>query len=320
MAQDLVGQFPNEADYRLLLAGAYQDLGEMLRDAQCFDEAESAYRRAVLLAEGLFRDFPESKEFDAALHSTRTGLSVVLRANGRIQEGDEIYRKLLGRWGKPGAELNMLAKHSVNGVGEAVERARSMDIATLTEPYSLMVCAEFLILGGDPEAAVAATQRAIESAGTGFPGETEHWYYKDHGWALLSAGRAKEAQDAFRKVIEGFETWEPTPSNQADPDHWIAAYFLDLVSQEQYTQRWKDVRVIFAHNDSMPWFYVGQRAEIEGRVDDAISAYQTAVELGKVPSPHMTANFSAYRLQVLTSDRNGGGQRASDELSETVEG
>ena len=136
------------------------------------------------------------------------------------------------------------------------------------------------------------TQQAIDAGGQ------DHWYYKSLGWALAGAGRSDEAKAAFTKSLEGFESWSPEPPANADIDRWTAAYFLDLVTQEQYTQRWRNDEKFAC----FVWFYVGQRAEIDGRVDDAIAAYENAVELGQLPSAHHTANFAAYRLRVLTGE------------------
>jgi serine/threonine protein kinase/tetratricopeptide (TPR) repeat protein len=322
MAHGLIDQFPNEPDYRLALAGTHQDLAEMLCDAGRLEEAETTYRRAEAVADELCSEFNENSEYSAVRYSIRSGLSAVLRKRGHVHEADEIYRELLGRWGSLGAELVILGKRSVEGVAEAVELARRTDThTTAIEPYSRLILGAYLLLGDHPQGAVEVIQRAIEDSGYKVRKATVHWYYFHLGRALLSAGRADEARAAFNRALDGFETWAPTPSVRAMPDQWSAAYFLDLVSREQYTRRWENSSAITVQLDCMPWFYVGQRAEIEGRIEDAISAYQRAVELGEqsIRIPDMTAHFAAYRLQVLTGDRDEGGQRASDELSETVE-
>jgi len=98
-----------------------------------------------------------------------------------------------------------------------------------------------------------------------------------------------------------------------------AAYFLDLVSSGQYTGHWKDCCRNAARCASLSCFYVGRRVETEDWIDDATAVYRRAVELGRLPNAEHTANYAAYRLEVLSGVRNGGGERASEELTELVE-
>ena len=84
--------------------------------------------------------------------------------------------------------------------------------------------------------------------------------------------------------------------------HWTAAYFLDVVSEQQYTERWRNDGRHKEKYACSSWFHIGHRAEIEGRIEDAIAAYESAVELGKLPNAYFTANFAAYRLRVLTGE------------------
>jgi hypothetical protein len=49
----------------------------------------------------------------------------------------------------------------------------------------------------------------------------------------------------------------------------------------------------------MPWFYVGQRREAEGHVDEAADAYRLCEEMGQVPGAHTIHKWATYRLTVL---------------------
>jgi predicted TPR repeat methyltransferase len=81
---------------------------------------------------------------------------------------------------------------------------------------------------------------------------------------------------------------------KADVDAWTAAYFLDRVTEEQYTQRWDATN--FA---AMTWFYVGSRSEVEGRADAARAAYRKSFALAAPVGGNLAGNWAGYRLDLL---------------------
>jgi tetratricopeptide (TPR) repeat protein len=191
------------------------------------------------------------------------------------------------------ASLAVIGMESPEGLAIAVKLALTMELPT--GPRELLVYAEYLLIGGETVRAVHGIQEAIAAGGR------EHWYQKSLGWALRSEGRTEAAEAAFKSVLAGMEDWSSPPS-KADPDHWTAAYFLDLVTAEQYAERWRNDARFKEKFACFPWFYIGQRMEIEGRREGAVEAYRKSVELGTLPDAHYIHHWSAYRLHVVTGE------------------
>jgi hypothetical protein len=145
---------------------------------------------------------------------------------------------------------------------------------------------------------VAVIRRAIaeEEARTKGKAKVPGYYYKSLGWGLVAAGKREEAAGELRRALSGGSATRPaTRPASGDADEWTAAYFLDLVSKQQFTARWEQTKV-----GGMVWFYVGHRAEIEGRAEEAIAAYRKSVELGvAVGGGQQAANWAGYRLEKL---------------------
>jgi hypothetical protein len=187
--------------------------------------------------------------------------------------------------------LAPLGRASSEGVRKAVSIAASEDINNeCLSPIDLLLCGEYLLLGGQKERAVAGIEKAIERGGK------DRFYYKSLGWAQLCAGHVAEAKQSFQTAVKGMGDWSDKAVIEPNIDGWTAAYFLDLVTQQEYTDRWQKDE----NHAGFPWFYVGQRMEIEGNKDRAIEAYRKSVDLGKRKGAHYIRNWSAYRLGVLT--------------------
>jgi hypothetical protein len=106
---------------------------------------------------------------------------------------------------------------------------------------------------------------------------------------LLACGESEQATAALTQALGEESRWRSPPAD-ADSDAWTAAYLLSRVSQEQYVAHFSQTP-----NSSFPWFYVGQRMEIQGKPGAAALAYEKAVGLGT----HHTRHWAAYRLQSL---------------------
>ena len=174
--------------------------------------------------------------------------------------------------------LVRLAKDSPSGVATAVEKARLLK-AWPERSGDMLTYAEYLILGGDPKTAVTVIQRAIDKGGS------HAWFYKSLIWALLSSGRTKEAERVF-------DTQMHLPG---EFDDYAAACLLNRISAEELAKGYSD-----SYMNCFPWFYVGQRKEIEGKRDEAIAAYRKCMGFGRYPNVHWVSNWAAYRLEVLT--------------------
>ncbi len=186
-----------------------------------------------------------------------------------------------------------------------------IDSALIDDPRRLptgrdaLVLGELLLAAGEPNAAISAIREAIDR-------DRGDYFYKSLGVALFAQGKSDEAKVAFRRAItpqwreDGMfdqrtaplvDNWQSVASRQnAGPDQITAAYFLDLVTQDQYTDHFrKDKR--FA---CFPWFFVGQRREIDGNREEAVNAYKRCVELGDDETAHSFRSLAQWRLSKLS--------------------
>jgi hypothetical protein len=106
------------------------------------------------------------------------------------------------------------------------------------------------------------------------------------GWSLLAQGKIDEAQKAFQETLNEQRRTDGTfDLEKADPDQMTAANFLDLVTEQAYTEHFASYKKLAC----FPWFCVARRREIEGKKDAAIKAYERCVELGKGDNPTPSA-------------------------------
>jgi len=157
-------------------------------------------------------------------------------------------------------------------------------------PRCLLECADHLLIGGQPNKAVEMIRQAIADGGD------DPIFHRTLGWALLHCGRKDQARAALRRVIGDADRWSAHPPSTASRYEWSAAYLLGLVTQHEYA----------AHHEASdafacyPWFFIGQRMEMEGDPSAAIKAYRRCVELGRRPKAWYFHNWAAYRLRLLT--------------------
>lgn len=159
-------------------------------------------------------------------------------------------------------------------------------------PEQLLPWGEAMIVAGYPERGVALIRKAIEKGARGPE------YQKSLGWALLSVGEPAEAKRALEAALAGFEDWSAT-WQKASPDHWAAAFLLGRVKEEEFIRRWARDDKFEARLACLPWFYAGQKREIEGRRDEAKSAYQVSVELGQTAGSYPIWRWAQQRLRDM---------------------
>ncbi|HRX84633.1 MAG TPA: hypothetical protein P5572_06385, partial [Phycisphaerae bacterium] len=130
------------------------------------------------------------------------------------------------------------------------------------------------------------------------------WYFKSLGCALLGCGRTREAQAAFGRAAGHGGIVTPWPEGTC-PDPWTAAYFLDRVTAERYIAH--HAKLLWTGRTMAPFalYYVGMRAEFEGRRADAIDAYERAAAYAGQPNAHHTAHWAQYRLVRLRAALDG---------------
>jgi serine/threonine protein kinase/predicted negative regulator of RcsB-dependent stress response len=169
--------------------------------------------------------------------------------------------------------------------------------------WDAQIVAELRLVNGLPGGALEAIEAIFVDPPSGYPKS----HFKTLGWVLLANGKKQEARAAFEKAIEPLKRTDGSYDfANATGDHLTAAYFLDLVSEEEYVQRFakQDVDKSSETQDvniSFPWFYIGQRREIEKKRAAAVEAYKRSVG---IPSrtPHPT--LSAWRLMKLEESAN----------------
>ncbi|HOW74077.1 MAG TPA: protein kinase [Phycisphaerae bacterium] len=204
--------------------------------------------------------------------------------------------------------ISLLGRKSAEGVSKAVAMARALDLDRC-ESEDLLPAAEYRLLGDNANGAIDALREACQR-------EPEENVERQLvvGWALLHSGRPDEAKAVLEKTVAALGPWSPMPPKKAYVGHWKAAYFLGLVSAEQYASNYRNHVGLKEAYACYPWFYIGQRMEIEGRREEAIAAYRTSVELGKLPDAHFIHNWSAYRLGILTGTISPSASGAAEPL------
>jgi len=251
------------------LAARLIDLGDFLMAKEAPPEYEAAqiYREALTIQQmTLDEHSPDVQDTLARLSNLESTLQ---------HEADNILEG---------------SRESFTGLALAVQWAALTQTLTQASALDTLTFSELLILGGQCSKAVENARQTIDK------GAKHPCFFKSLGCALLACGKRDEAEASFKLALAYLESWRPTLPLEADPDEWTAAYFLDLVPEQAYTDRWlmDDKFACF------PWFYIAQRMEIEGKKEAAIEAYKKSVELGKLPDAHHIRFWSEYRLGVLT--------------------
>jgi serine/threonine protein kinase len=279
--QRVLAEAPADPGSRVALAELLLEEGQMLMLTWRVRDASAAYERAAGMLAELADEYPDEPRY------------------ARLLTGARDQQVNLGRM-KYVSELVNLGKQSAVGVARAVELARSTDLEQLNAlPFTLLVHADYLMLGDDCERAVQVITRATASLPS-----VPAYYYKSLGCALLGCGRPDEARAAFQQALRasGLDGRESTALRSACPDPWTAAYFLDRVSLAEYTERHASVLWAGHHMGSYAWFYVGWRAELEGRRADAIAAYRQCLTYRAIPHAHYGLHWAEYRLARLTGE------------------
>ena len=144
--------------------------------------------------------------------------------------------------------------------------------------------------------AAGETDSAIEMIRAAIDRGRQPFMYKTLGVALAVRGDGKDAAAAFKAALQNRSTSDGELNLDAtDPDALTAAYFLDLITEERYVDHLRNSEKFAC----LPWFYVGQRREIEDDDDAAIVAYEKCVELGQPGTSHPVRTLARWRLKKL---------------------
>lgn len=309
--------------YRQMLIDTHRVLSDAVNGTGDAAAADAAYDRAVSAVEAMVRQSPDIPRYREDLfnlyrsHAARmrelwrmdeseaafTGAIAVLEQLRAVSPGEGRYQELLAdmqtkresvRVRRPIREMMQLSKGSVEDVARAIEMAHGFDLATMAPNAQLLtICADHLALGRDYERAEAYARRATEID----PRHDAAW--KSLGWALMGLGRNEEARATLQQSLALVNARTGEEAVGSCPEPSTAAYMLGIVDQDRFVNRWQGVLLFGSRFEPWPWFFVGVRMEIEGRLAEAEAAYRTCEGLAVLPKAHYTARWAAYRLQTL---------------------
>jgi tetratricopeptide (TPR) repeat protein len=221
------------------------------------------------------------------------GLAKAYRIAGRMDEANQAVEgaaKLFSEGGTYATAFRLARAGNAEQFDARIRTLIAQDHEKAATEIDMLVLGELRLVAGEIEAAIQAIRAAItRNNGPDF-------MYKSLGWALLAQGQATQASEAFHRALGPRRRDNGTFDRAgADPDQMTAAYFLDLVTEDDYVNYCKD----FTTYACLPWFYVGQRREIQGKPEDAIAAYKRCIELGPDDNAHPVRWLAEWRLGML---------------------
>lgn len=87
----LATNWPGEPHYRDQLANCRDNLGNSLRNAEQYPEAEKLFRQALAIYKQLANEFPSRPRYQRARARTLNNLGILLRRTGRAQDAEAAY-------------------------------------------------------------------------------------------------------------------------------------------------------------------------------------------------------------------------------------
>ncbi|QDV39255.1 serine/threonine-protein kinase [Tautonia plasticadhaerens] len=190
-----------DRDSRLALGRAYLEVGELTKQLDSIEEAQTVLRRALVLFEALAREDPADAEPRRSLALGLRSLGEILTGVGRnadaleahgrsrdllraLAEADPADRRLRGEWARSEMYYGMSLSSNhrpPSQVLEAAERARSiLEAATGGDPLSVDLQSDLADLYG-------ALAIALGAAGRGEEERTAYERARDLGEALFRA-------------------------------------------------------------------------------------------------------------------------------------
>ncbi len=269
---------------------AVPGVGDALKNAS----SDETRRRLISTLHGMG---PEGQRTLQELLKSNPALGRALSGTTPPAGGDVAQLKGQAERGLFAASLGRANQLGAKGVNQLMTTAAAFQGEQTPKPIDAAVLGDLRMVADQ----AAAAERAYRSAITG--GETRLFIHKGLGLCLLAQRKADESKKAFEQALhdrprdgEGFNL------KGANPDEMTAAYFLDLITEDRYVEH-------LAHDQRFacfPWFYVGQRREIEGKQDAAISAYERCIELGEDGTAHPVRSLARWRLANIRDGRTAG--------------
>jgi tetratricopeptide (TPR) repeat protein len=262
---------------------AMNSLAYALDSAKRLDDAAAVYKQILDL-----RRAKLGNEHAETASSMRAFAEAYLKTGSR-EESLAVFDQLL----KSGAYLNGLAlaaRLGPDAFNKILGAAVAYSGEKTPQPLDALVLGELRLIAGKADSAEAAIRAAIDR------GNATPCFYKSLGWCLLTLGNADEAKQAFQEALKNRRRSDGSYNlENADPDQMAAAYFLDLISEQQFVEH-------LANDERLacfPWFYVGQRREIEGKPEAAIAAYQQSIDSVKDETAPSVRSLARWRLEKL---------------------
>jgi serine/threonine-protein kinase len=233
--QRLADEFPDAPEHRRELAVSYSSLGWLLYGTSRNPEAEAAIRRAIALQEPLVAGSQRAPAYRRELATSFSRLGLLLTPRAPAEAANAFHRSLELRrqlaaeypdeadyWSDLGVTLSNLARLlRVRGEFAAARRVleeavRHQEAALKTNPQHVRY-RRFLVLAhwntgktladlqeyAEAEKHLSQAIRVVEQLTTDFPWLNDAWQdlawiRRDLGGVLLRAGRAAEAEQAYR--------------------------------------------------------------------------------------------------------------------------
>ncbi len=228
---------------------------------------------------------PEHPETLGSMHD----LAVAQAKTGCVDKACWVLEQIAKR-GFYSKALASATKIGPDGINELTKSAAAYRAEQTLQSLDALVLGELRLLAGDPRSAEVAIRSAIKRD------STKGYCYKSLGLCLLAQCKTDESRQAFQEVLKDRKRKDGTYDlEKADPDQLTAAYFLDLITEQAYIERFASDKRL----SCFPLFYIAQRREIEGKKDEAIKAYERCVELGKGDNPHTVRALAEWKLRKL---------------------
>jgi tetratricopeptide (TPR) repeat protein len=217
------------------------------------------------------------------------------RAAGDLDKAGALYKKQVLNHGYLFDGLQIATPDVANELMDFASVHNQLETGQNWQVIDLVVLGELKLVQGDAKGAEAAIR-----AGLGLEAmngrKSPAFMDKSLGWCLLAQGRAGEAKQAFERSLSYRKRKDGTFNLEgADYVQMTSAYFLDLITEEQYIAHTARDEA----NACFPWLYVGQRREIEGNREAAIAAYEKCVRLGDDETAHSNRALARWRLAKL---------------------
>jgi len=188
--EKLATEFATVPSHRQKLARSQNNLGDLYLGAGRIQEAEAAYRQALVIREKLAASSPEPG-YQEDLARSDTSLGSLMKERGQLQEAEKLCRQAVALWKKLAVDLPGEARYREN-------LAQSLDDLgnTLRDSGQLREAEELILQARDLQEKLAAQ----------FPDEAKYQQGVVRGLGNLTSllkatGRLDEAEKTFRRAV-----------------------------------------------------------------------------------------------------------------------